>query len=344
MDEKLYILLAEGSNVKALTKFLNVAFHQRAKAEGWAPWFYSEGQILAMLSSPQNFYKSFTIPKKSGGQRRIDAPCSTLKMIQWALVPVFAEMFSPTDQSYGFIKGRGIVENARVHLGQDVVLNVDIEGFFPSISEGRLSSLFRAGHALRMSAYMARGIARLCTLSGALPQGSPASPVLTNMVAVRLDARLTGLANRFGCRYSRYVDDITFSSQGLGASQSLMPSLEKIMKGEGFGLNPGKTRIQLNSMRQEVTGLILSHSSSGVTELVNSPRKQRRQVRAMLHVWREKGILKAAEQNHFEGEESGLDFLRQLQGKVAHLRHVNKSQEVERYHTQLKELMKRDIA
>ena len=336
-------LLSTGQDLRALTGFLNAVFAEKAKAEGWEPWAYSEGRIGAMLARPTKFYHSFTIPKKSGGTRQIDAPQKSLKLLQSALVPVFEDMLVVSPDAYGFLPGRGIVDNARVHQGQDTVLNVDIQGFFPSISTGRLTVVFRQAPEVQISAYMARSLARLCTLDGALPQGSPASPVLTNLVSVRLDARLAGLAKRYGCRYSRYVDDISFSASGPKVLERLLPHLETILQREGFGLNPDKTRTQSASMRQEVTGLVLSHATSRVPVQVNTPRKFRRQTRAMLHLWRAQGLEAAAAQNGLIGDTASVAYVNQVRGRIAHMQHVAKTAEVKRFKTDLDELIKRDV-
>ena len=341
MEVHLSDLLRTGQNTQDLTRFLNAMLRRRAEREGWTPWRWSERQVGAMLTEPGWFYRSFTIPKKSGGERHIDAPKRTLKLVQWALVPVFSEMFTPSPHSYGFVKGRGIVDNASAHLGQAALLNVDIQGFFPSVSRARIEGILREGPVLRMSGYMARSIARLCTLRGGLPQGSPASAVLTNLVTVRLDARLSGLAEQFGCRYSRYVDDITFSAPGRAPLARLLPRLEGILLSEGFALHPDKTRLLTASMRQEVTGLVLSGDERGAPA-VNVPRPYRRRVRAMLHCWRTQGLSAAAARNGCDGangEGPELAFVRQLQGRVAHLRHVNPTPEVERYHADLRHLL-----
>ena len=333
-------MLSRGQDEKSLTRFVNKASALRAEEEGHTAWEFDRRLIAAMVSQPNRFYSSFTIPKKSGGERRIDAPHKPLKMVQRALSFVFDSMFSPAESAYGFIHGRGIVQNAQVHLGQDYVLNVDLKGFFPSISTGRLIALFRSNPATDMSVYMATSIARLCSFRGALPQGSPASPVLTNMVSVRLDARLAGLSQRYGCTYSRYVDDLTFSAERRRPLDKMMPRLEQILVTEGFELNPDKTRMQFRSMRQEVTGLVISHSDSGVEPMVNAPRKFRRDVRAALHVWRRDGLQLAAERNVATGDPDV--FIHQIRGKVAHMCHVNRTPEANRIHTEFNTLLKRD--
>lgn len=343
MNAKAIDLLSSGQDLKALEGFVNSVFAEKAEAESWEPWKYSQKRLGAMLANPRGFYHSFTIPKKSGGSRQIDAPQKSLKLLQASMIPVFEAMLVPSPDAFGFLPGRSIVDNAKAHLGKDTVLNVDIKGFFPSITTGRLTTVFRNAKDVQVSAYMARNLARLVTLDGRLPQGSPASPVLTNLVSVRLDARLAGLARKYGCRYSRYVDDISFSASGPRALHRLMPHLESILNREGFGLNPDKTRIQSASMRQEVTGLVLSHAKSTVPVQVNTPRKFRRVTRSMLHSWRQHGLLDAATRSGMLGDGASGAFVNTVRGRIAHLRHVAETAEVQRFKVDFDELIKRDL-
>ena len=343
MNAKAIYLLSSGQDLKALEGFVNSVFAEKAEAESWEPWKYFQKRLGAMLANPRGFYHSFTIPKKSGGSRQIDAPQKSLKLLQASLIPVFEAMLVPSPDAFGFLPGRSIVDNAKAHLGKDTVLNVDIKGFFPSITTGRLTTVFRNAKDVQVSAYMARSLARLVTLDGRLPQGSPASPVLTNLVSVRLDARLAGLARKYGCRYSRYVDDISFSASGPRALHRLMPHLESILNREGFGLNPDKTRIQSASMRQEVTGLVLSHAKSTVPVQVNTPRKFRRVTRSMLHSWRQHGLLDAATRSGMVGDGASGAFVNTVRGRIAHLRHVAETAEVQRFKVDFDELIKRDL-
>lgn len=331
-------LLTSGATAIELTAFVNAVFADRARMQGWKSWVYEPRHLMSMIRKPAQYYSTFEIPKKSGGLRKIDAPRASLKRIQWSLIPVFNEMFHTSEVAFGFVRGRGIKENATFHLGQPVVLNVDIEGFFPSIREGRLVGLFTNAPGVRASHFMARSIARLCSLDGRLPQGSPASPVLTNFVAYRLDARLAGLARRYGCRYSRYVDDITFSGSGRSAMDSLFPELEAILKSEGFSLNADKTRLQTASMRREVTGLVLS--SGHGKDHINTRRQYRREVRAMLYSWAKWGLASAARRNGFEGLDAQDVFVRHLHGRIAHMLHVYPSAEVCRMQQHLHHLLK----
>ena len=332
--------LRSGSHIKALTVLVNHLSARRAVPLGMRPWGFSSKELASMMEEPNRHYQTFTLPKKSGGRRQIHAPEPALKMVQWALAPFFRTMFSPARCSFGFERGRSIAENARVHVGQDWVLNADIQDFFPSISTGRLERTFRSDWGPPVSVYMAHCLAKLVTYQGRLPQGSPCSPVLTNLVAVDLDVRLEGLARHFGCRYSRYVDDLTFSSPGQRALQEVLPRLVRVLASEGFELNPKKTRLQPASVRQGITGLVLTSAKSGTAPCVSVPREFRRQTRAMLHAWRTRGLAQAAQ----HADQSPQQFARSIEGRIAHIRHIRRSPESERFHTQLQHLLRTDGA
>lgn len=326
--------LRAGSNPAALAKFVNHMSAKRAAPLGMRPWAFSPQELTSMMEASHLHYRPFSLPKKTGGERKIHAPEPALKMVQWSLAPFFRTMFTPAICSFGFERGRGIVENARVHVGQDWVLNADIQDFFPSISRPRLKGLFQSDWGPHVSPYMADSLARLVTHQGRLPQGAPSSPVLTNLVAANLDIRLEGLARHFGCRYSRYVDDLTFSAAGPGALREVLPRLLRIVASEGFDLNPKKTRVQPVSMRQGVTGLVLTSQKSGAEPGVSVPREFRRQTRAMLHAWRAHGLDRAAEQVGQSSEEFALS----TQGRIAHICHVRCSPEAVRMKAELRQL------
>ena len=330
--------LESGANPLALAKFINHLSARRAGPLGMKPWAFSPQELTSMMEESHLHYRLFTLPKKAGGSRKIHAPKPALKMVQWALAPFFRTLFTPAACSFGFERGRGIVENARVHVGQDWVLNADIRDFFPSISTARLQGLFLSDWGPRMSVYMAQCFARLVTHQGRLPQGAPSSPVLTNLVAADLDIRLQGLALHFGCRYSRYVDDITFSSSGQNALHEVMPRLFRIVASEGFELNPEKTRLQSASMRQGVTGLVLTSAKSDVAPCVSVPREFRRHTRSMLYAWRANGLIEVSRRSG----QTPQEFARSAEGRIAHICHVRQSPEAKRFHAELARLLQRD--
>lgn len=256
---------------------------------------------LYVLSSAKK-YTVFDVPKKSGGTRQVSAPISPLKIIQHKLKQVLESIYIPKPATHGFVTERSIISNARLHKKRRYVLNVDLEDFFPSIHFGRVRGMFM-GNPYRLNNEVSTILAQICCHNGLLPQGAPTSPVISNMICARLDAKLQQLAKEYLCTYSRYADDITFST-----NRSKFPSaiarlsdigqveigdeLSSMIEENGFQINSKKTRLQDRQQRQEVTGLT-------VNKYPNVQRRYVRQVRAILHAWK-KFQLDSTAQNYFE--------------------------------------------
>jgi len=252
-------------------------------------------------------YRTFSVPKKSGGARQICAPTSAIKIIQQKLNMVLQNIYKKKAAVHGFIYGRSIVSNAWKHVRKEFVLNIDLLDFFPSITFPRVYGMF-LGKPYRLSKEVATVLAQICCFDGHLPQGAPTSPIVSNMVCARLDGELERFARRSDCLYTRYADDITFSadradfpeqvatvtrapvSQGIEAD--VAPELEEIIKSNGFSINTRKVSIRGRDSRQQVTGLT-------VNEFPNVRRKYVNQIRAMLHAWEKYG-LEAAEKEFLE--------------------------------------------
>jgi len=254
-------------------------------------------------------YTKFSIPKKSGGKRIINAPVSGLKSILRTLNFILQCIYEPHSAATGFVAHKSIVDNARIHSGNPYVFNTDLKDFFHSfdrkwVKYGFMIEPFNLGKEREDLAFL---LASLCThpfkinggVKNVLPQGSPTSPTITNILTVKLDRRLTGLAKRFGARYSRYADDITFSAamnifkkaknpvlNEKGSYDDFVSELERIIQEYGLEINPAKTRLQYNAFRQEVTGLI-------VNEKVNVRRRYVKQIRMWLYYWEKYGYIKA---------------------------------------------------
>lgn len=164
----------------------------------------------------------------------------------------------------GFVDGCSVATNATAHVGRAYVLNIDLKDFFPSIKRRMVISSLRSLHA---DDDVARMIARLCTLSPEdggednLPQGAPTSPILSNIVCVALDCRLSGLAQRYGLTYTRYADDITFCSDHnvYREEGTFWKTLQSIISESGFTINSKKTRVLRPWQRQEVTGVTVNN-------------------------------------------------------------------------------------
>lgn len=215
-----------------------------------------------------SLYSCFEIPKKSGGKRIIEAPCERLKKIQRWIKDEIIDSFCPSEHAIGFRKGMSIVDNAKPHIGKELVINLDLKDFFPSVTYAEVLRLFvYMGYRLDVSHLLTK----LCTNSNnVLPQGSPASPSLSNLVLLKLDKRLSTLARSINCCYSRYADDITFS--GEKRIKSIVPLVQRIIIEEGYSVNEDKVRLQYANQRQEVTGLIVNTKlsvSKNITDEIN---------------------------------------------------------------------------
>ncbi|WP_409312737.1 retron Ec67 family RNA-directed DNA polymerase/endonuclease [Pseudomonas putida] len=241
-------------------------------------------------------YTQFTIPKSNGEPRQICAPCDELKALQKqvkVLLDKCLATIEATSQargaiSHGFKAGHSIITNAEPHKKRKYVFNVDLEGFFDSIHMGRIRGFLISNKDFKLNPKVATVLAQIMCHDDKLPQGSPTSPVASNLIGHLLDLRLVQLAKRNGCSYSRYADDLTFStnkkefpeeiasSDESGNSWSAGPSLIKIIQKSGFKLNHNKTRMQYRTNRQSVTGLV-------VNQITNTPAEVRRTARAMAH-------------------------------------------------------------
>jgi RNA-directed DNA polymerase len=277
---------------------------------------FSSMQVFAISKQVDKLYTSFEIPKKSGAMRQIDAPVFHLKLMQRAIKAMLETALEESPAAHGFVRGRSIHTNAAEHVGQDWVLNLDVVGFFPAIHKGRLQVLLKRD-PVEYSPELARFISTICTKDGVLPQGSPASPLLTNLVCLRLDKMLGIVAAQFGAKYTRYADDITFSGTSKAMLCRLLAVVKKVLNSEGFKVHPTKTRILPASQRQEVTGL-------SVHEFVNVPRVYRRRVRAALHQWEKVGIEETFKKH---GYSSARTFVNSLRGQLGFLEHTSKSAE-----------------
>jgi RNA-directed DNA polymerase len=250
----------------------------------------SAGYLKVVLNSGLR-YTVFHIPKKSGGEREVAAPLSPLKDLQKKLLAVLESYYSGRSPAHGFIKGRSIVSNAKVHAKARYVLNIDLEDFFPNIHFGRVRGLLR-GKPYFFGRDAAKCIANLCCRMGKLPQGGPASPIISNMICGKLDADMKRLAKKYYCTYTRYADDLTFSTgassfpkaiaykaHGGAGDLALGDELKNAIQSNGFNVNLKKVRLATKHQRQEVTGLTTNR-------FPNVQRRFVRQVRAMLHAWK----------------------------------------------------------
>lgn len=277
-------------------------------------------------------YHRWHVPKRSGGMRLISAPKPQLKAAQRWIARNITEHLPVHGAAHGFVAGRSTVTNAAVHAGGSVIIKLDLEDFYPTITLARVKGLMRkAGYGEQVATILAL----LCTESPreqidirgkphhvaigprSLPQGAPTSPSITNALCLRLDRRMQGLANKLGFKYSRYADDLTFSWHGEGEAPvgKLLHRVRSIVSSEGFKVHPAKTRVMRSGRRQKVTGLVVNAPTKGTETTIAAarvPRKLRRILRAALH-------------NRSKGK-AGPDSLDRLQGFAAYVHMTDHAQ------------------
>lgn len=295
--------------------------------------------VIYKIPDTQKYYL-FKIPKKSGGEREIKAPTPQLKSVQSRLAQLLyqcAEEILPDDRkhknekfysrrrsrkavSHGFKKGLSITSNAEMHIYRKYVLNVDLEGYFPSINFGRVRGYFIKNKNFLLEPDIATIIAQIACHANELPQGSPCSPIISNLITETLDMRLVRLAKENKCTYSRYADDLTFSTNQKIFPNCLAyenngtwvvgPALMSCISRSGFAIKHQKTRIQFKTSRQTVTGLVVNKN-------VNVKSEYYRNARSMCHELFRKG------QYYFYGQPgTPSKSLPKLNGILSHIYHI----------------------
>ncbi len=249
-------------------------------------------------------YTRWRIPKRDGSTRLISAPKPQLKEVQRWITREITEHLPVHSAAHGFLTGRSIVTNAQVHAGAKVIVKLDIEGFYPTVTFPRVKGLLRKAGLGEQVATLLALLATECpreelSIDGktsyvatgprSLPQGAPTSPSITNALCLRLDCRLVGLAAKLGCRYTRYADDLTFSfhqtptgADGKPADLvgTLIKAVTRIVAAEGFAIKAKKTRIMRSGSRQRVTGLVVNAAPGAPAARLS--RKQLRELRAAI--------------------------------------------------------------
>jgi RNA-directed DNA polymerase len=240
-------------------------------------------------------YKTFEIPKKSGGMREINAPIYQLKMVQVRLAELLNNCFEEIEEKEGHLKtishafriDKSISTNAIKHRNKKYVFNLDLKDFFPSINFGRVRGFFIQNKYFMLDESAATIIAQIACYNNSLPQGSPCSPVLSNFIGRILDTRLVAISKKYKCTYSRYADDITFSTNQNKFPPEIakevspnvwQPSqlIAEVINNSGFKINFGKVSMQYRTSRQTVTGLTVNNT-------VNINREYYKNIRAYCH-------------------------------------------------------------
>lgn len=228
--------------------------------------------LSAMALFPDRYYRSYVIFKRTGGTRQIDAPRVFLKTVQrWILFNILYMRPLPPYVT-GFVPGRSLLDNGAAHLGSKYMIKMDLSDFFPSVNTEHVKGVYASfGYPERVANFLSR----LTTLNNCLPQGAPTSPYLANLVFLHCDKKIHRICTRFGVRYSRYADDLTFSSD-TPMKAVFLKNVQNTIKQSGFRINREKFRRWRPGQRLITTGMV-------VHEKVQPTRQLRRRLRAMFH-------------------------------------------------------------
>lgn len=339
--EQIATIAGAMANKENLLTLLNKIKLDEMIATGFGDKFYPfTSKHINYYCNPNNAfhrYRQFKIKKKSGGERTITAPRNrSFKLILGYINEILKSMYTPSAYAMGFAEGRSIADNAKKHKGMNYVFNLDLKDFFPSIEQARVWKRLQLA-PFNFPVPVANIIAGMCCMKETvqaedgtqtsryvLPQGAPTSPIITNMVCDNLDRRLAGVAKRFGLNYTRYADDITFSSmhnvyQENGAFRK---EVWRIISEQGFTVNDKKTRLQKRGSRQEVTGIIVSDKTNVTRDYV-------RDIRNILYMWEKYGYGVAfakffpkykAEKGHVK--KGNPDLINVIDGKLQYLKMI----------------------
>ena len=241
-----------------------------------------EGQIACLYHlsrRPEQHYQELRIPKKRGGFRILHAPDSLLKTVQRNILRHFLEEQAVSPWAAAYKKGSSPGQNARFHTGAPLIMKLDIKDFFPNITFPMVYQRAFSSRLLPPAAGML--LTSLCCLEERLPQGSPASPYISNLVMRPFDDCMGSWCQHQGIRYSRYCDDITFSGQF--DSKAVYRKAGGFLEAMGFQLNKEKTRIIPAGRRQTVTGAV-------VNQKAQADRTYRRRLRQEIYFCRRYGV------------------------------------------------------
>lgn len=290
--------------------------------------------LRQLVKSASSYYKYFAIKKRRGGLRRIMSPYSELRDVQTWIKENILDKIELPNCVKAFVKGRNIMENAKMHEGRKYILKVDITNFFESIGVRQVYVVFRKmGYDRSVAAWLAN----LCTAKiedykyeqledqeeiqklfndlyhksePFLVQGAPTSPGLANIICNRMDKRMMGLANKHGFTYSRYADDMTFSAD----KKDRLPKvsmIRKIVETEGFHLNEEKIELLHEGNRQIVTGLLVDNH-------VRVPGRYKKDIKRHIHF-----CLKYGGREHFHRIAPGKAFGKEwLAGRIRYIHSV----------------------
>ena len=276
------------------------------------------------VAKPDSYYDTFYIPKKNGDLREIETPRRELMNIQKRLASelsvyqhdMYRHLEIKTNIAHAFTKGKSIITNAKIHKNKKYIVNIDLKDFFHTIHFGRVKGFFEKNSFYKLPSDVATIIAQLTCYHGRLPQGAPTSPVISNLICQVFDYRVLGIAKKYRLDYTRYADDLTFSTNKLSFVDEypdFLSNLTSEIHKNGFVVNNAKTRIARRESKQTVTGLT-------VNKKINVDRAFYRNTKAMTNCLYQTGAFTIDGQpgtlNMLEGRYSFIDQITRYNNKI----------------------------
>lgn len=296
----------------------------------------SPKELQKILANTSFHYSTYWVKKRTGGHRLILAPNRVLKHIQTWILKNILEKVELSECANGFVPNKSIYTNAIAHQAKDVVLNIDLYRFFDTITVKRVFGIIKALGYIENLAYDLASL--LCTKPPKLywdkifaeniiklsfdeagtiilPQGSPASPSISNILCKKLDKKLYALAQRTGCSYTRYADDLTFS----GEKQNIpsINTIKKVIEQEGLLINEKKVKYISKNKRQLVTGIVVNN---GIRIL----RSKKRAIQSQLHFCLKYGVRNHLEYLEKKGFKRKSNYKQWLLGHICFIHSIEK--------------------
>ena len=287
--------------------------------------------LYALSNHPEQHYRTIRLPKHDGSFRTIDAPDFLMKTVQSNLLRHFLEQQPISPYAAAYHKHAAPAVHARLHVGSKRLLKLDLKDFFPSITFPMVRQ--HAFPSFLLPPAVGILLTGLRCLRETLPQGSSASPCISNLVMCPFDDYMGGWCEEQGIRYSRYCDDMTFS--GDFDCEMVLYKVRGFLSATGFTLNEKKTCIAAAGQQQTVTGIV-------VNEKPQVSRAYRKKIRQEIYYCRKFGL--KSHLTHSSPDASPTAWLHRLLGKINWVLTVNpKDAEFIGYRSQVRTWMEEEI-
>lgn len=312
--------IQNGYSVDEINKCLN---YSKPIIEKGIPVIYNTSHLSALVgfnkkylkrasAHTSSFYKRHVIPKKNKKLRILDEPLPNLKEIQYWILNNILNKIKISRYAKAYTSGRNIKDHVKYHKSQKMVLTLDIKDFFTNITSEHINSFFIQ---LGYSNYVANLLTKLCCLNNSLPQGAPTSPILSNIIMKPFDEVISTFCKNSNLRYSRYADDLAFSSDKIDVNE-LTTLINSNLNIIGLKLNESKTMLMSNNQRQIISGIITNSK-------IQVPREKRDELRQAIYYIEKFGL-----ENHLSRIQiSKANYIRHLLGLANYVSFINPKDE-----------------